>query len=145
MTVIAAQALGCVCLLIVLDRYRPERPGTLLYVPRTFEPAVYVSVLTDWSPAAEIAATAGHDDTGILDGAGHLPMTTGEFAALLAPDPDLTGQLDAIEAALRSELDWCIASALLWLGADLEAEHALASLAGYAGDPALREELLAHA
>lgn len=145
MTAVTAQAFGCVCLLILVDRYRPAIPGTLLYIPRTFEPADYVSTLTGWSPAAEIAAAAEYDDAGILDGGGHLPMTPGEFAAVLAVDPGVAAALDTIEAELRAELDWRIASALLWLGADLETEHTLASLADYDGDPALREKVLSHA
>ena len=147
MTVIAAQALGCMCLMIVIDRYRPEVSGVLLYVPRESEWPVYVSALDE--SLREVFAAVGADavgDADILDGGGHLPMTTGELAKIVADGrATVVADLDAIEAGLHSELDWVVASALLWLGADLETEHTLVSLAGYPGDCALREEVLAHA
>lgn len=148
MTALAVQAAALACVLggyTIASHPLPGAPLWTLPPLPDFEPVDYVSTLVGWSPVDEIGAAPAHNDAAILDGGGHLPMTTGEFAALLTADPADVDVLDAIEATLRTELDWVIASALLWLGADLETEHTLASLADYPGDTAFREQVLAHA
>lgn len=151
MTALAIQAAALAC---VLGGYtiaqRPLPAAALWTLPPLpeWQPVDYVSTLDGWHPTAMVAAPAvtRSVDADILDGAGHLPMTTAEFAKIVVDghNADATA-LDAIEAEMSTELEWIVASALLWLGADLETEHTLASLADYAGDPALREEVLTHA
>lgn len=130
---IDAFAVGCVVLVLA---HRPARPGAPQWMLPPLPDAVfeYRGAVEGWSPMAAVAAAPEGDGP-------PLALTTADVAAL-AVDQDVTDALDAIEATLSAELDWRIASALLWLGADLEAEHALASLADYPGDHAWREEVL---
>lgn len=143
MTEVAVHAAALACILGGVVFARRPLPGAALWMlpPLPALPALeHVGAVEGWSPKAAVAAAAAAVD------AAPLALTTAEWTALASgPDGDTAAQLDAIEADLRAELEWRIASALLWLGADLELEHTLASLADYPGDCALREEVLAHA
>lgn len=139
MTAAAVHVAAFACVLGVTVARRPL-PGAPLWMlpPLPVLKYAYAGAVEGWSPMAEVAAAPDVD-------VAPLALTDAEFAAAIASDADVTARLDAIEAELSSELDWRIASALLWLGADLELEHTLASLAEYPGDCALREEVLTHA
>lgn len=144
MTATAVHVAAFACVLGVTFARRPlpgAPPWMLPPLPDRVFQYTHVGAVEGWSLVAEITAAPEHDE----DGVGQMPMSNGEFTALLTADPADVAVLDAIEADLASELDWRIASALLWLGADLELEHTLASLADYPGDCALREEVLTHA
>lgn len=134
------QAAAVACVLGGVTFTRRPLPGAPLWMLPPLPPGPvlkYMGAVEGWSPMAEVAAAPQGD-------AAPLALTDAEFAAL-ATDADITARLDAIEADLASELDWRITSALLWLDADLETEHDLATLADYQGDCALRERVLTHA
>lgn len=135
------QLLQVAALVCVLGGYtvaRQPMPAAPLWTLPPLPVFKYMGAVEGWSPVAEQAAAP------VDPNAAPLPLTAAEFTALMT-DGDIAAELDAIEAALSSELDWRISSALLWLGADLETEHDLASLADYAGDADLREKVLTHA
>ncbi len=127
---IATQTAAVTWILVALLAAAPPLPTAPLWtrppnLDRVFEYSG--ASLRGWSPLAEQAAAPELDP---LDSP--MPaLTTPEYVALVETQhAETAAALDGIESVLRTELDWLVSSALLWLSADLESEHALASLAG---------------
>jgi hypothetical protein len=123
--VVNAAALACVLGGYTIARRTPA--AAALWTLPPLPVLQHKGATAGWSPIVEQAAAPCDPDALMPQ------MTTGELVAFLAADhADVAATLDTIEANLSAELDWVVASALLWLGGDLESEHALVCLADYA-------------
>lgn len=116
--------------LALMLHVRPPVASAALYRPRVFpapvDPNTGAETLHDALSGVPEAAPAPED----LDDLWHLRMTTGEYVELTHRiHVEVSGQLDTIEDTMRTKLAELEAFALQWLAADLDAEHALLSIA----------------
>ncbi len=124
------QILTATAMLALLIHVRPPVASEPLYRPREFPapaaPDTGAETLHDAMSAVPEAVPQPAD----LDDLWHLRMTTGEYARLEQRiHAEAVVQLDAIEDTMRQGLADLEAFALTWLAADLDAEHALLSIA----------------
>jgi hypothetical protein len=125
MTAFTVQILTLSGLLAFMLRFRPPAPSAPLYKPRRFErPGAEMLSYT----LRQTAVFAPPPDD--LEDLWSMRMTTGEYTTLhTRVHAEVSAELDTIEATMRQGLADLEAFALQWLAADLDAEHALLSIA----------------